>query len=197
MSSYGYNKKFRITFNAPFVLTFVLICFVATLLGQLSDGRITANIFMIYHSPLTSPMTYVRLISHVFGHGGWDHFIGNASFLLLLGPLLEEKYGTRDLLIISLISALTTGLVQYIFFQDTALCGASGIVFTFILLSSFTGFHNREIPLTFLLIAILYVGTEIYDAVTVVDNISHMAHIIGGCIGGFFGYILNKKSDRL
>ena len=81
------HKKLKITFNAPVTLGFVIMCFIATLLGVISQERITQSVFMTYHSSLTNPMTYVRFITHIFGHSGWSHFIGNASYLLLLGLL--------------------------------------------------------------------------------------------------------------
>lgn len=31
---------------------------------------------------------------------------------------------------------------------------------------------------------------------TVQDNISNMAHIVGGMIGGVLGYVLNKKATE-
>lgn len=92
------HKKLKITFNAPVTLGFVIICFIATLLGVISNGRITQTVFMTYHSSLTNPMTYVRFITHIFGHSGWSHFIGNAAYLLLLGPMLEEKHGSKELI---------------------------------------------------------------------------------------------------
>lgn len=84
-------RKLKITFNAPVTLGFVFICFVVTLLGVLTGGGSTRLLFMTYHSSLTNPLTYLRFFTHVFGHAGWSHFIGNASYLLLLGPMLEEK----------------------------------------------------------------------------------------------------------
>ena len=84
-----------------------------------------------------SPLTYLRFFTHVLGHIGWAHFIGNASYLLLLGPLLEEKYGSKAILEIIGVTALVTGLINYIFFPHVALCGASGVAFAFIVLSSF------------------------------------------------------------
>ena len=138
-------------------------------------------------------MTYVRFFTHVFGHSGWEHFINNAAYLLLLGPMLEEKYGSRTLEEIIAITALVTGLVNYIFFPAVALCGASGVVFAFIILASFTGFRDGEIPLTFILVAVIYIGQQILEGIIVTDNISNMAHIVGGLIGGLIGYALNKK----
>lgn len=149
---------------------------------------------MTYHSSLLNPLTYIRFITHVFGHAGWEHFIGNATYLLLLGPVLEEKYKSGTLIEIIIITALVTGIINYIFFPNIALCGASGIVFAFIILASFTGFKDGEIPLTFILVATIYIGQQIYDGITVNDNVSQMAHIIGGLVGSITGYILNKKT---
>lgn len=149
---------------------------------------------MTYHSSLLNPLTYIRFITHVFGHAGWEHFIGNATYLLLLGPILEEKYKSRTLIEIIIITALVTGIINYIFFPNIALCGASGIVFAFIILASFTGFKDGEIPLTFILVATIYIGQQIYDGITVNDNVSQMAHITGGLVGSITGYILNKKT---
>ena len=187
-------KKLRITFNAPIVLSFIFICFISTLLGMITKGGSTKMLFMTYHSSLLNPMTYVRFFTHVFGHSGWRHFIGNATYILLLGPMLEEKHNSKTLLEIIGITALVTGLVNYIFFPSVALCGASGVVFAFIVLASFTGFKDGEIPLTFILVATIYIGQQIFEGITINDNVSNMAHIIGGLVGAGTGYILNKKS---
>ena len=186
-------RKLKITFNAPVVLTFVVICFIATILGIITQGRSTQAVFMTYHSSLKNPMTYIRFITHVFGHSGWGHFIGNASYLLLLGPMLEEKYGSDRIIIVIAITALATGLINYIFFGNVALCGASGVVFAFIVLASFTGFKAGEIPLTFILVVIIFIGQQVYEGIAIQDNISNMAHIVGGIIGACVGYGLNKE----
>lgn len=187
-------KNIKIKFNAPVTLVFVIICFIATLLGVVSNGRITQIVFMTYHSSLTNTMTYVRFITHIFGHSGWSHFIGNASYLLLLGPILEEKYGSKELIEVIGITAVITGVVNYIFFWNVGLCGASGVVFAFIILASFTGFKEGEIPLTFVLVAIIFIGQQVYEGIAVQNDISNMAHIVGGIVGAVLGYSLNRKS---
>ncbi|SEQ27139.1 GlpG protein [Lachnospiraceae bacterium RM5] len=186
-------KKLKITFNAPVTLGFVMICFIVTLVGMLTKGISTRLLFMTYHSSLSNPLTYLRFFTHVFGHSGWTHFIGNASYILLLGPLLEEKYGSKEIIELIAVTALITGLINYILFPNVALCGASGVVFAFIVLASFTGFSAGEIPLTFVLVAIIYIGSQIYEGLVIVDNISNMAHIIGGIAGSVTGFFLNKK----
>ncbi len=186
-------KKFKITFNSPVVLGFIFISLAVLLLGFATLGVSNEVLFMTYHSSLTNPLTYIRFFTHVLGHGGWDHYIGNASFILLLGPMLEEKYGSKRIMQVILITAFVTGVMNYFLFPNVALCGASGVVFAFILLTSFTSFRNGEIPLTFILVAVVFLGQQVYEGVVLTDDISNMSHVIGGIIGAVVGFKLNRK----
>lgn len=186
-------KKFKITFNSPVVLGFIFISFAVLVLGFLTGDASNKLLFMTYHSSFKNPLTYVRFFTHVLGHSGWEHYIGNASYILLLGPMLEEKYGSKKIVWVILITAAVTGLANYFLFRDVALCGASGVVFAFILLTSFTSFKNGEIPLTFILVAIVFIGQQVYDGLLLKDNISNLSHVLGGVVGSVVGYTLNKK----
>jgi GlpG protein len=188
------DKKFKITINSPVVIGMVTICFVVMLINYITGGKAVEYVFMTFRSPISSPMTWIRSITHVFGHSGWDHLIGNMSYILLIGPLLEEKYGSKVMIEVILITAIITSILNGLLFPNIGLCGASGVVFAFILLSSFTGFKEGEIPLTFIMVAVFFLGQQVYEGIVVDDNISNSAHIIGGIVGGFCGYILNKKS---
>ena len=187
------KNRFRIKWNAPIVLGMTAICFVDTVLNYLTEGLTNRVLFSTYRSPFSSPLNYVRFLTHIFGHGDFAHFAGNMGYLLILGPLLEEKYSSVTLAKVIGIVAVVTALVNCIFFPNVMLCGASGVVFAFILLSSFTGFQNGEIPVTFLLVAFFFLGQQIVDGIFVQDNISNTAHILGGIVGAAAGYGLNKK----
>ena len=187
------KKKRRITFNSPVVLSFVIISFGVMVLNYLTAGMSNRLLFMTYHSSLLSPLTYVRFFTHVLGHSGWSHYIGNMMYLLLLGPMLEEKYGSRAIIEVILITGLVTGIVTWLIFPNIALCGASGVVFAFIMMTSFTSFKEGEIPVTVILVAVIYIGQQVYEGLFIQDNISNMAHILGGVVGAVAGYTLNKK----
>lgn len=187
------KKKIKIRYNSPVVLSFVLLCFAATVLGIFSDNVSTGLLLSVYRSSLKDPLFYIRLVFHVFGHSGWEHFISNSMYLLLLGPLLEEKYGSKTLIKVMLITALVTGAIHCLFSGNSSLCGASGIVFAFILLSSFTAVKEGEVPISFILVAVLFIGKEIYSGIFVDDNVSNATHIIGGIIGGVLGFFLNRR----
>lgn len=181
----------KINYNSPVVLTFSLISFISLILGHLTNGESTKMFFMIFPSSLTDPLLYLRLFTHVIGHADLNHFVSNFLIILLVGPMLEEKYGSKNLLVMIIITALITGLINIIFFSN-ALLGASGVVFMMILLSSFTNLDSGKIPFTFILVVILFLGKEIISGLFTKDNISQFAHIIGGICGGVFGFSISK-----
>ena len=141
----------------------------------------------------TNPVSVFNLFSHVLGHASLEHLLGNMTFILLLGPIVEEKYGSRFTLIMIILTAFITGMLNITLF-DTGLIGASGIVFMLILLVSFTNVNGGEIPLTFILVALLFIGKEVIYSLQA-DQVSQFAHIIGGICGSIFGFI-GKKGAR-
>ena len=176
----------KIEYNAPVVLTFSIISTLVLVINEF-----TANSLMSYFSVgstynFYSPFFYLSLVSHVIGHLNMEHLLGNLTFILLLGPIVEEKYGSKNTLYMFILTAIITGLLN-VFFFNTGLMGASGIVFMLILLSSFTNNKKGSVPLTFILIAILFIGKEIIQSIGQ-DNISQFAHIIGGILGSVFGF---------
>ena len=185
------KKHVKVTFNAPVVLIFAIICLGALILSLITNGK-SDSMFIAYRYGWLRPATYLRMFTHVFGHSGWNHFIGNMSFILLLGPQLEERYGSKKIIWIMAVTALATGFIHLLFFARVGLCGASGIVFAFILLTSFTSFKEGELPVTVILVALIYIGKQVYEGLFVDSNISNMAHIIGGTVGAFVGYHWNK-----
>lgn len=187
-----HKLKNKISFNSPVILGFTAICLVSLLLSILTHGASNQMVFSVYRSSLLNPLTYVRFFGHVFGHASWSHFMNNIMYILIIGSLLEEKYGKADMIMIIAVTALVTGLINFIFFPHVQLLGASGVVFAFILLSSFTGFQNGKIPVTFILVAVIYIGQQIYSGVFEKNNISELTHIIGGLVGSAFGFAENK-----
>lgn len=195
---YSSNKKLRLDFNAPATLAFAALCVAARLIDMLTGGRANAAVFSVYSASLADPLTWVRLFCHVLGHTGWDHLLGNIMYILLLGPMIEEKYGSAKVVLVIAATAAVTGVINMAFFPRVMLLGASGVAFAFILLSSVTVREDRTIPVTFILVALLYLGQQVYQGIFEKDNISQMAHIAGGAVGSVLGFLLNKpkKKDR-
>jgi membrane associated rhomboid family serine protease len=182
--------RIRISYNAPVVLTFALLAVGVHILGAAVSQDIIRNWF-VAKPYLHDTGDYIGLVSHILGHQNWNHLLSNFMLILLLGPLLEERFGSTRLLAMILVTALATGLINVAVF-DTGLLGASGIVFMMILLASTANIRQGAIPLTFIAVAVIYLGGEIVRALGKDDGISQMAHLIGGVAGAVFGFLAAK-----
>lgn len=179
----------RIHYNSPVILTFTFLSLIVLIIGEITDMASTRLLFSVYRSSPRDIFFYFRLFGHVLGHVDWEHYVNNFLIILLVGPMLEMKYGSKNMIWMIVITALVTGLLNIIFF-NTALLGASGIAFMLIILSSFANIKKGSIPLTLLLVASLYIGREVVTGLTAVDNISQFAHIAGGICGCVFGFTM-------
>ena len=181
----------RIRYNAPVVLTYAVVAVLVLVADQLFDGFSRRYFAVLPSFDAVALLSYVRLITHVIGHADATHLLANFSLILLIGPILEEKYGSALLLGMILVTALATGILNVLFLPD-GLMGASGVAFMMILLSSFTNIRAREIPLTFILVLLIYVAREVVTAFDT-DSISQFAHIAGGMFGSVFGFLVGRE----
>ena len=188
----GRRRKF-IYNNSPVIMGFTLACFVVLLLGMVTGDMTNRLFFSVYRASLKDPLTYIRFVGHIFGHSGWQHFFNNMLMIVIIGPMLEEKYGSDRLMVLILITALTTGIIHFIFFPGSALLGASGVAFAFLLLGSITRSRDGAFPLTFVLVAVVYLGDQVYQGLFVKDNVANLTHIIGGVVGALYGFTVNKR----
>jgi membrane associated rhomboid family serine protease len=181
----------KIQYNAPVILTFTLLALLSYVLGAITRNLSTTLLFSNYKTSFLDPMQYLRLFTHVLGHANWIHFSGNFMIILIIGPMLEEKYGSKTLIKMILITSFITGLIHTLF-SNTVLLGASGVVYMFIILSSFANTKSGKIPLTLIIVFFIFVGKETFSSITVQDNISQLSHILGGICGVIFAF---KKSS--
>jgi membrane associated rhomboid family serine protease len=183
--------RLRISYNAPVVLTFALLAVGVFILGAGVSSDFVGTWF-VAKPWVRETSDSVALVSHILGHKDWNHLLSNFMLILLLGPLLEERFGSGKLLGMIVVTALATGLINLAVF-DTGLLGASGIVFMMILLASTANIRQGAIPLTFIAVAVIYLGGEIVRALDKEDQISQMAHLIGGVAGAVFGFLAAKN----
>jgi membrane associated rhomboid family serine protease len=188
--------KLKIKYNAPVTLTFAFISVLVLFIDPVFDRKLTLTWFSVPGwgaMDFSSPFQYIRLLTHAAGHANWNHLVSNFTFILLLGPILEEKYRRFPFFLMLIVTASVTGIIN-IMLSPLPLLGASGIVFMMIILISITNIREGEIPLTFILIVILFLLKEfIYSPE---DGISQTAHIAGGLCGSFFGFFYKKKKKK-
>lgn len=174
-------------YNSKLILSYFFISFIVLVLSWFTKKKSNDLLFSSYRSSIINPLTYIRLFTHILGHDNWKHFSSNFIYILLIGPMIEEKYGSINLLFMILITAGITGLINSIISKNRIL-GASGIVFMLIVLSSFVNIETGKIPITLVLIFIFYIVNEILDGLFKKDSISHLGHLIGAICGIIFGF---------
>ena len=188
----------RIAYNAPFVLSFALVAVSVMLYNTFVDSYLIPYYFTLQpYFDYQDPLSYVRLFSYAIGHANLEHLMENFTYMLLIGPYLEEKYGSKSVFVMAMVTAIITSLLYLGFVMlyplqaPAGILGASGIVFMMILLGSFTNVKSGYIPLTFVFILVFFMGTQILNAFEE-NQISEFAHIVGGICGSIFGFVKNK-----
>jgi membrane associated rhomboid family serine protease len=179
--------RIRIHYNAPVVLTFSLLALALHWVDRRFEGAITRSLF-VTGPPFSvfDPLDYFRFVSHTIGHGSLEHLISNLTMILLLGPILEERYGSEDMLKMILLTGLLVGVINLLIVRK-GLLGASSIVFMFISLISIVDLRRGSVPISFILVALLFIGAEVLQ-ITRPDDVSQMGHIVGAVLGAMFGF---------
>lgn len=186
----------KFDYNAPIILTYFFICLIILIIDKLCKGKFSATFFSTYkNDSLLNPLTYFKLVSHSLGHADWDHLYSNFIKILLIGPLIEEKYGSINLLIAMVLTSLIIGIVNRLLGKGGIL-GASGVAYMLIILSSFVNIENGKIPITLTLIILFFVVDEIIKLFRrKKDGISHLGHITGAICGVIFGILTINGLD--
>lgn len=175
-------------YNSPVIISYLIISLGAWLLNIITGGKSNKLLFTSYRSSIFNPLTYIRLFTHAIGHVDLSHLIHNFLFILLIGPMIEEKYGSINLLIMLLITSLIIGLFNTIF-SNFSITGASGNVYMLIVLSSFSNISEGKIPITLVLILIFYIISEFTSRIFEGNKKTyHTGHLLGALCGIGFGF---------
>ena len=177
-------------YNSVVILTYFFLCLIIMIIDKIFKGKFVEKFFSICKKDSwLNPITYFKMFSHSLGHADWNHLYNNFVKILLIGPMIEEKYESINLLIMVLITSLLIGLI-YKIFNLGRVKGASGVLYMLIILSSFVNMEGGKIPITLALIIIFFVADDIIKFIKREDdNISHIGHLIGAICGVVFGIL--------
>ena len=83
----------KINFSSPITLWLCFLSFVGFFLVQV---EVLTNFFILKGNFLENSNTwFLSCAGYIFGHASFSHFFGNVSILLLLGPIVEERFGSK------------------------------------------------------------------------------------------------------
>lgn len=174
------------SYNSVVILSYFLICFIVFVFNVIFKGKIN-ELFMCKRGSILNPLTYIRMVTSGFCHNDFNHFKNNFLMILLIGPMIEEKYGSIPILKMILITTFISGLVHTIFYSTPSV-GASDNVYMLATLGSIVNVNSGKIPISLVLIFLFFLLSEIINLFFRKDNISHDGHIVGAICGILFGY---------
>ncbi len=218
------NKKsffgLKFIYDAPATLTFAFVCIILFVLDAfVFKQKLTS---LILTSPVnggaagvsggalgvagaaasnlafsaSNPLSYLRLFSYALGAASGEILVCNMIFVLLLGPSMEERYGTVVIAIMIFVSALFSGVLNACFCK-IPLNGCEAIIFMMIFLNSFVSLSKKKIPFSFVLVFILFVlkGVFAADFKTASSTaIQIIINIAGGLCGSLFAFLTSPKA---
>ena len=197
MSKKKFKLNLKVSYDAPVTLSFVIICAFFFLLNSfvIKSGALGK----ILASPTTQagalpfivsqPVSYIRLLLHVFGSTDGSGLITNLILVMLLGPAMEERYGSVIIGIMIFVSALFSGVLNACFCSES-LVGAVPVVCMMIFLNSFMSFSKKTFPLSFAAVIVLFVFLEVFSGAGAVRIIICIA---GGLCGSLFAFLTSPK----
>lgn len=204
------NRRNRMIQNSPPYLTFGLIgvTTIVFLIQFFSEFQTGTDIPLKYgakYGPLVYYGEYWRLITPVFLHGGWQHFLSNMYSLYILGPNVETFWGKRDTLIFYLITGLTGNVFSYIFSFYSVSVGASTSIFGLLVASAFVFLKNKSFfpnyRNTLYRIASVIAINFLIGMSARIDNWGHLGGFVGGLLiclfaAPVFGSAYDPDRDR-
>lgn len=198
------RKKIKFTYDAPVTLTFSLVCIVVYLVDTfILKSYLSSSILLSPTSgsgllpfSFSDPLSYARLFLYVFGSGSINLLLSNLVLILLLGPSIEDYYGSVIIGIMMAVSILFSGVINACF-CTSALQGSAVIVFMMIFLNGFIAIAKRKLTLSFIVVFLMFTVFQWLENKQpgVVDGIvTVLINIGGGLCGSLIASLASPKA---
>ncbi|UKI55423.1 MAG: hypothetical protein L6V90_12630 [Treponema succinifaciens] len=204
----------KFIFDSPVVLVF-FCCFGGDFF--ISDLIFKSSIFLrknFFECPgaksvpafdFKSALSYVKLVIYPFGGENSTSFFLNIGFILLLGPVLEERYGSIMLALMIFITSLVGGVLTACV-STFGIYGCGGIVFMMIILSVLSVFIKKQLPVSWIFIFALYLAFSLFSGKKISgfmpfmqNNVPVFIQLASGICGSLFGFFVcpKKRSSQI
>lgn len=136
----------------------------------------------------------INLIMPMFMHANLPHLIFNCYALFLVGPLVEQFYGTKRYVLLYLLMGIIATIGSFIF-SDAVAVGASGAIYGLLAFHIYLFLRNRQMYRElFGMQMLVVIGINL--VYTFMDpNIDKAGHVVG-LLAGLIFYALFDRSRR-
>ena len=191
-------KRRPVTFGILIITTLV---FMAIQILRFSDSTSGATIFEfggLYGLFLKhDPSQLWRLVTPIFVHIGWQHFLFNLFAIYIVGQLAEQVWGSWRFLLLYLLSGIMGNVFTLFLTPDVVAAGASTAVFGAFASIAVVGYfgHNPYLKQMGQSYQALIVVNLIFNLfMPNVGIVGHIGGLVGGLLVAVFLPTLHEKN---
>jgi membrane associated rhomboid family serine protease len=172
--------------TAPALMAIIAINVIAFVLQIVTNDEITVKYLLL--PVAVSQGEYWRLLTAMFLHAGALHILMNMYALFIIGPNVEQAYGTRAFVPMYLLAGLMGSAFSYAFPPQSPSLGASGAVFGVVGMlvvylyrrrrSAFIAQYLRSITL------LIGINAVLGFVIPGIDWVAHLGGLVGGVLLG-------------
>ena len=195
------NKNIKIIFDSPVALTLVLCCLILFIFCKIMPQNVNEKILAFFSTPIIKQngkvinffnfSPYLKLFLHIFAHANFFSLFLNLSIILLLAPQIENLYGSRLFFLMILIASLVSGVLAFCF-VPFSLQGTQSVCFLLIVLYVFNSIKKHALPLSAIILLILFV---IFSITAGYGGLAQIVNILGGFCSSLFGIIPKETGN--
>jgi membrane associated rhomboid family serine protease len=202
--------------TTPFITVTIIALNSVAWLFELSLPHEDLNSFLTVFGVVPGAFVWPTLITSMFLHGSWSHFIGNMLYLWIFGDNVEDRFGHGRYLMFYLLAGIVAAL-GHIMMDPTSMLptiGASGAIAgvmgayfvmyphsrVLTLLPLFIFWELIEVPAILLLgfwflMQLFSAGTIAMTASTEGGGVAFMAHVAGFAFGLVAVFLFRKRRE--
>ena len=194
--------KLKFVYDAPVMLSFVLAVLVIFMLDTFVFKGTLAEKWLLSPTAAEGSLPFafsdftsiLRLFLHVLGGRDIPFLICNLIFILLLGPQMEERYGSVIIGIMIFVAALFSGVLNACFCK-VPVSGSEPVVFMLILLCAMMHLSRSKVSASALAVIILFAVMLVLR-----KNPNGTAGVLitlaGGLCGSLFAFLTSPKARK-
>jgi membrane associated rhomboid family serine protease len=196
-----------LSITAMLIIANIAIFFVDMILtGRNASDSVLANWFEVRPDTILKPWTWYQFLTYGFIHSQIDirHVAFNMLGLFFFGGTVEQRLGRREFIRFYLLAIVVGGVVSslrwtgYAWFlgESPAMIaggtiGASGAVMAVTILFAFLEPHSTiylmmVLPVKAWLVAVLFVGMNIFGFIGASDNVAYDVHLAGAAFAALY-----------
>ncbi|MGT2715692.1 rhomboid family protein [Streptococcus respiraculi] len=201
------NKRYPVTNGLLLVTTLVFLAMQFLRFGEATTAQAIYDFGGMYGRIVKlDPTQLWRLVSPIFVHIGWEHFLFNSMTLYVFGYQLEEIFGSKRFFLLYFLSGIMGNIFVLFLTPDTVAAGASTSLFGLFGAMVVLRYYSRNPYLQLLgqrYIALLLINLALGFFNPEISLAGHVGGVFGGALASIFlpplrePYLFTLKQKRL